>query len=184
MAIATALAAVRGLGLLGPDGSAGMLGVFIDVLISVNLVLAAFNLIPAFPMDGGRVLRALLSGWVGRGRATMIAAGIGRGLALAFGTYRLIQGEMLHVLLAGFIYFVAGQELARVLAEEQTERPRGRWRSEGATDSASASAPSDGIWTAPSGFRWVSRGEGVWQLDPIVVNAQTAGAERVPSSWR
>ena len=54
---------------------------FVENLILVNLVLGLFNLIPAFPMDGGRVLRALLSGWLGRARATSIAASLGRVLA-------------------------------------------------------------------------------------------------------
>ena len=51
---------------------------FVQQVLVVNLVLGLFNLIPAFPMDGGRVLRALLSGWLGRVRATMTAARVGR----------------------------------------------------------------------------------------------------------
>ena len=61
------------------------LGFFLVNLLFANLVLVGFNLLPAFPMDGGRVLRALLSGFIGRARATIAAAGIGRILAVLFG---------------------------------------------------------------------------------------------------
>lgn len=57
---------------------------FLISLLSVNLTLAVFNMIPAFPMDGGRVLRALLSYKMNRVKATRIAAGIGQALALGF----------------------------------------------------------------------------------------------------
>lgn len=144
---------VAALGVL--DGSG--LGLFLDHLIQINIILAAFNLIPAFPMDGGRVLRALLSGWLGRARATMVAAGLGRGLALLFGLYCLFHfpAMWIQAFLAAFIYFAAGAELARVLAEE-------RHRDEILHD--------EGIWTAPPGYHWVNRGNGVWQLAPIPIH--------------
>ncbi len=57
---------------------------FLPMLGMLNITLAVFNLIPAFPMDGGRVLRALLAMKLGRVKATQIAAGIGKLLALGF----------------------------------------------------------------------------------------------------
>jgi len=175
--IVMGLVAIRSLGLVGSPWSPDSLGFFAEELIAINLVLALFNMIPAFPMDGGRVLRALLSGWLGRGRATMIAAGIGRGLALLFGAYSLFHFAWLQVFLAGFIYLAAGQELDRVLAEEQHEPFGGQRR----RDRASDWKADDGIWTAPAGFHWVSRGNGVWQLAPIVANASRG--DRVPPRW-
>jgi Zn-dependent protease len=167
LVIVVALVAARGLELFGSPWSPGALGLFVDELILVNLGLALFNLIPAFPMDGGRVLRALLSGWIGRERATMIAAAIGRGLALVFGVYCLIHGSFLQAALAAFIYLAAGQELARVLAEEHMGRARGTWGGE--------PAANQGVWTAPPGFHWVSRGNGTWQLAPITASATDRG---------
>ena len=103
------VAGLLGLELLGIGGmeSDSSLGAFLAGLMLVNLILGLFNLIPAFPMDGGRVLRALLSGWLGRVRATSIAATIGRALAVAFGVYSLLHLNLFHVALAAFIYFVA-----------------------------------------------------------------------------
>jgi Zn-dependent protease len=176
LGIVLALTAVQTLGLVDSPspGSASLPGEFVDNLILINLGLALFNLIPAFPMDGGRVLRALLSGWIGREQATVIAAGIGRGLAFLFGVYCLFHQMYLQAFLAGFIYFAAGQELARVLAEEEQVRARRRWASPDPL-------AGQGIWTAPPGFRWVSRGNGIWQLAPTVV---VAGNDRVPPPWR
>jgi Zn-dependent protease len=137
-------------------GAIEPLGSFLWTLMTINVVLAVFNLIPAFPMDGGRVLRALLSGWLGRAQATRLAAGLGQALACVFGVAMLLQGHFWQVLLAAFIYFAAGAELNRVLAEERYRE----WGSRGS-----------GVWFAPPGYRWVSRGNGVWQLAPITVSA-------------
>lgn len=83
---------------------------FLTRLAGVNIFLMVFNLIPAFPMDGGRVLRAALAIWMPRIRATQIAARIGQSIALVFGALGLFYNPWL-IIIAIFIYFVAmGEE--------------------------------------------------------------------------
>ncbi len=82
---------------------------FIARLATVNLVLAVFNLIPAFPMDGGRVLRALLGFRMSRAKATQIAARIGQALAVLFAFIGLMGNPIL-ILIAIFIFFAASAE--------------------------------------------------------------------------
>ncbi len=77
-----------------------------------NLLLAGFNLVPAFPMDGGRLLRALLSFVRPEDDATRIAAWMGRVVAFSLGLYGLIQGEFMLVFFAFFIWLGAAQESA------------------------------------------------------------------------
>ncbi|MGZ8312856.1 MAG: site-2 protease family protein, partial [Allosphingosinicella sp.] len=79
-------------------------------LAFANLSLLVFNLIPAFPLDGGRVLRALLAMRLGHVRATMIAAAVGRAAAIVFAIFGLMAGHVLLVVIAFFIYIVAGAE--------------------------------------------------------------------------
>jgi stage IV sporulation protein FB len=79
-------------------------------LATTNLVLAGFNLIPAFPMDGGRVLRAALSVRFGFERATRLAATVGHWIALALGIIGLFVNPML-IVIAVFILFAATAEL-------------------------------------------------------------------------
>ncbi len=149
------------------EAGGGGLAAWVLNLILVNLILAGFNLIPAFPMDGGRVFRALLSGWLGRGKATEVAATVGQALAIGFGLFCLFNGLLPQMILAAFIYFVARAELAQVRAEERFQKPQGM------------SKPESGLWTAPPGYFWVDRGNGVWQLSPIVI--PVSGEESGPS---
>jgi Zn-dependent protease/CBS domain-containing protein len=86
-------------------------GSFAVQLMWINLSLAAFNLLPAFPMDGGRILRAILAFRMDRSRATLAAARIGRGFAVAMGIAGLLWNPMLAVI-AVFIWLAAGQEAA------------------------------------------------------------------------
>jgi Zn-dependent protease/CBS domain-containing protein len=85
-----------------------------------NLLLAFFNLIPAFPMDGGRILRALLSFIRSEEEATRIAAWMGRMLAISIGLYGLLQGQYMWVFIAFFIYLGAAQEGAAALGRTLT----------------------------------------------------------------
>src|SRR5262249_47946507 len=97
-----------GLGQILLEADLGNVLDFLVQLGGVNRFLGLFNLIPAFPMDGGRVLRALLSGVLERGQATSIAAGIGRFLAVLFGIAAILwTHDLMHVALAAFIYFAS-----------------------------------------------------------------------------
>jgi Zn-dependent protease/CBS domain-containing protein len=87
---------------------------FMARIASVNLFLALFNLIPAFPMDGGRVLRAVLALWYPRTQATNIAARIGQALAFVFGFVGLIGGNPLLIFIAIFVYLAATAEAQSV----------------------------------------------------------------------
>jgi Zn-dependent protease/CBS domain-containing protein len=80
-----------------------------DRLASVNLFLAAFNLIPAFPMDGGRILRSLLAIRLGFTRATEIAATVGQWFAFVLGFIGLF-GNPLLIFIAIFVYLAAASE--------------------------------------------------------------------------
>jgi Zn-dependent protease/CBS domain-containing protein len=85
----------------------------IDRLAEVNLFLAVFNMIPAFPMDGGRVLRALLASRLGHVRATEIAATIGQWTAFGFGFLGLFYNPLL-IFIAIFVYLAAASEAQMV----------------------------------------------------------------------
>jgi Zn-dependent protease/predicted transcriptional regulator len=82
---------------------------FLTRLMIANVTLAVFNLVPAFPMDGGRIFRALLARYAGHEKATTIAAGVGRGLAVLFALLGLFTNPFL-VLIALFIWIGASQE--------------------------------------------------------------------------
>ncbi len=90
-------------------------GGFITRLFAVNVLLFLFNLLPAFPMDGGRVLRALLAMRMDYLRATQIAAGVGQAMAFAFGFIGLLTDPWL-LFIALFVWIGAEQEssMARI----------------------------------------------------------------------
>jgi Zn-dependent protease/CBS domain-containing protein len=86
-------------------------GGFAERLLAVNVFLVLFNMIPAFPMDGGRVLRALLAMRMEYAKATRIAATVGRGLAVVFGFIGLFSNPFL-LFIAVFVWIGATQEAA------------------------------------------------------------------------
>jgi Zn-dependent protease/predicted transcriptional regulator len=90
---------------LGPLGSN-----WLHYLLAMNLLLAAFNMIPAFPMDGGRVLRAILAMRMDEYRATQIAASIGQILAFVIGFWGLQSANVMALFIAFFVFIGAGQE--------------------------------------------------------------------------
>lgn len=96
---------------------------FVTELLMVNLGLIVFNMIPAFPLDGGRVLRALLALRLEYARATVIAARIGQVLAVAFIGLGLMGNPMLIVI--GVFVFLAGKA--------EADAVRARFRIEGLT---------------------------------------------------
>jgi len=84
-------------------------GPFLERIMAVNLFLVAFNMIPAFPMDGGRVLRAILATRQDYSRATQTAASIGQGIAVLFGFVGLFYNPLL-LFIAFFVWIGAAQE--------------------------------------------------------------------------
>jgi Zn-dependent protease/predicted transcriptional regulator len=98
---------------ISSPASAGI-GVFVFGYLGIlNIILCAFNLLPAFPMDGGRVLRAWLATRMPLYRATKIAADIGKGFAIIFGIIGLFSNPFL-ILIALFIYIGASSESTAV----------------------------------------------------------------------
>lgn len=119
--IAGVLVAVLALGylLLGwPMAAPTRFMTYLYSLLVINAFLVGFNLIPAFPMDGGRVLRALLAMPLGRLRATEIASKVGIVMAVCIGLSYLVFGNPMVILVAGFVVLVGQQELAMVRYQE------------------------------------------------------------------
>jgi Zn-dependent protease len=86
-------------------------------LLLINLMMIFFNLIPAFPMDGGRVLRALLAMRLGRTRATQIAAWVGQAIAVIFVGYGLYTDQFMLSLIGVFVFTNARTENSMVQLE-------------------------------------------------------------------
>jgi Zn-dependent protease/CBS domain-containing protein len=87
-------------------------------LLAANVTLVIFNMIPAFPLDGGRAFRAILAMFIGYRRATRVASLVGELIAIVIGIYSLISGNFMLALIAVIIYFGASQETAT--AESKT----------------------------------------------------------------
>jgi len=99
---------------IGNTAIASLLFYVFGYLGLLNIILFAFNMLPAFPMDGGRVLRAWLAMHMPLQRATRIAADLGRGFAILFGIIGVFILNPILVIIAIFIYLGAGQEASMV----------------------------------------------------------------------
>lgn len=129
LVIAGLLVGGFGLELTSPQLAVGLSpNDILPALATINLVLALFNLLPAFPMDGGRAFRAMLSMFLERAQATRIAAHVGQAIAIGFGFLGLFTGNVLLIAIALFVYFAASSESQAV----ELQRVAGRLRVENA----------------------------------------------------
>jgi Zn-dependent protease len=108
---------------LGLTPRAGVFGL-LTFLFSANLYLAAFNLLPAFPMDGGRVFRALLGLFLDFQRSTAVAVRVGRVLAVGLGMFGFFTGQFFLAIIALFIFTASGQEGDAVAARSLLRQVR------------------------------------------------------------
>ncbi len=136
-------------------------------LFLYNIVLALFNMLPAFPMDGGRVLRAVLAMRLDYGKATKIAVRIGQALAVIIGIYGLFTSGFFMILIAFFVYNGASQEGQLV---QQYDRLRGFTVRQAYTSQATFLSPYDTIQRAVN-LKLLG-----WQSNfPVFYNGQMVG---------
>lgn len=105
------------------EGSMGSL-FFVAWLLAANVTLVLFNLIPAFPMDGGRIFRSLLAMALGRVRATRVAAWLGQGIAVIFIGIGLFTSQFMLALIGIFVFMMARSENAMVQLEARMKQYR------------------------------------------------------------
>lgn len=99
---------------------------YLPVLVVTNIALVVFNLIPAFPMDGGRIFRALLAMRMGRVRATQIASWLGQGIAVLFVVIGLWKSAFTLALIGVFVYTTARAENSMVRLDALVRRFKAR----------------------------------------------------------
>jgi len=92
-----------------------------EPLYYINRMLCLFNLIPCFPMDGGRIFRAFMTPRLGRLKATALAVRIGRIMAVAGGIFGLVDHDYILILIAIFIYQAAGAEYRAVYMQQMSQ---------------------------------------------------------------
>lgn len=114
-----------GFGILGSESEVfNYYSNFPVLLLFLNLALLIFNLIPAFPMDGGRILRAGIAAFKGREKGTLIASWVGRILALGFLAYGVYHNQLGLIFIGVFVFFAARSEYRSVAIEERLRSGR------------------------------------------------------------
>ena len=153
---------------------AAFFGAVLSWFVTVNLVLLGFNLIPAIPMDGGRILRALLTKKQGHLKATQTAAKVARWSALAMAIYGVATGQFMLLLIAGFVFVMSWMEVLQAnvrqaqqnplvnifqAAQGQARRPQASAPYSNVVDQNGnpVSGPREGGWKV-TGVRWSDRG--------------------------
>ena len=119
--VSVAVGAASYLGFLAVPESFGAARFVLAYLAVANVVLAAFNLLPGFPMDGGRGLRALLARDRTHARATKLAADVGKAFAVLLGVAGLFSGNIVFIAIAFFIYISAGGEAQQAVTKAALE---------------------------------------------------------------
>ena len=142
---------------------------FLYLLLFVNVVLVVFNAIPAFPMDGGRVLRALLAFKLGRVRATQIAANLGQFLAIGFVFIGFFYNPFL-ILIGAFVFFGAYSENILV---QHLDYLRGHSVREGMMTNFVTLAPTETVRQALDKLLMGSEHEFVVEEEGVVVGTLT-----------
>ncbi|MEQ1746711.1 MAG: site-2 protease family protein [Saprospiraceae bacterium] len=104
----------------------GLLAYLLPRLVLVNIALVIFNMIPAFPMDGGRILRSLLAMRIGRVRATKIASWLGQGIAVLFVGFGLLNNAFSLALIGIFVFTTARAENNMVQLDDLVRRFKAR----------------------------------------------------------
>ncbi|MFA6173045.1 MAG: site-2 protease family protein [Kiritimatiellales bacterium] len=127
-------------------------------LTGINLMLGLFNLLPSFPMDGGRIFRAFMTPRLGRLKATALAARIGRIMAVVFAITGLMSGlptfnKLLMIAIAIFIYQAAGAEYRAVYLQQMSQD----WFTVGQPADIEVSPPPYGRTTPPFWAGWKNR---------------------------
>lgn len=95
---------------------------FLTQLAIINIALVVFNMIPAFPMDGGRVLRSIMAMFLPYVQATTIAATVGKYCAIALALFGLFSGQFMLILLAGFVFFAGQTEKMAVVQRHRYQQ--------------------------------------------------------------
>ncbi|MDH3649891.1 MAG: site-2 protease family protein [Saprospiraceae bacterium] len=108
----------QGVGLIGNQVTLfNHLSNFLPALFWLNLFLIGFNLLPAFPMDGGRIFRSILSMRIGKEKATRIAAMMGQSIAIGFLVYGIYRADFILGFIGLFVFFSAAFEYRSVRAD-------------------------------------------------------------------